>query len=376
MSNHFSAANLKHPGDDPRLDLTDLFVFAAPDHPDRTVLIMNANPFTNGNGFHPDAVYRFNIDNDGDALADVAFSFTFSQPHDGRQTATAHYATGRHAQTREPSGEVLVEATPVGLDAMARPVQAGPCRLFIGKRSDPFFADADGVLHWLVDGAAGSFQWTGTDTFADANIFSIVVEAPNDLLGPGPSIGAWITTSLRRDGTLVPMDREGNPSFNPILNPNAIKDQFNATDPVDDVQHYLQPLSQTLQRHGYAPDDATAAARTPAARHPPLRPHQAGPLPQRPGHDRRRLLRPHDLHGPRAGHPPKHQTTPRSDGRVPIPRNAAPLAAPSKSGALLRGLRAAEPRRRFRPDARSAAARLDADDPQPRPAGAEGATPP
>ena len=223
MSNHFSAANLKSPGDDARLDLTELFVFAAPDNPDRTVLIMDANPFTKGDGFHPDAVYRFNIDNDGDALADVAFSFTFSEPHDGRQTATAYYATGSDAQTREPRGEVLIEATPVGLDATAMPVQAGPCRLFIGKRSDPFFADADGVLHWLVDGAKGSFQWTGTDTFAGANIFSIALEAPNHLLGPGPTIGAWITTSLRRDGTLVPMDREGNPSFNPILNPNDLK---------------------------------------------------------------------------------------------------------------------------------------------------------
>ena len=253
MSNHFSAANLKHPGDDARLDLTDLFVFAAPDNPDRTVLIMNANPFTKGDGFHPDAVYRFNIDNDGDALADVAFSFTFSQPQDGRQTATAYYATGSHAQTREPRGDVLIEATPVGVDATATPVQAGPCRLFVGRRSDPFFADADGVLHWLIDGAKGSFQWTGTDTFAGANIFSIALEAPNHLLGPGPSIGVWITTSLRRDGTLVPMDREGNPSFNPILNPNDIKDQFNATDPVDDVKNYLQPLSQTLQQHGYPP---------------------------------------------------------------------------------------------------------------------------
>jgi Domain of unknown function (DUF4331) len=46
MSNHFSAAGLKHPGDDARLDLTDLFVFAAPGHPGRTVLIMNSNPFT------------------------------------------------------------------------------------------------------------------------------------------------------------------------------------------------------------------------------------------------------------------------------------------------------------------------------------------
>ena len=57
-----------------------LFVFAAPDDPDRTVLIMDANPFTNGNGFHPDAVYRFNIDTNGDALADVAFSFEAHGP--------------------------------------------------------------------------------------------------------------------------------------------------------------------------------------------------------------------------------------------------------------------------------------------------------
>jgi hypothetical protein len=58
------------------------------------------------------------------------------------------------------------------------------------------------------------------------------------------------------------MDREGNPSFNPILNPNALKDQFNATDPVDDLKHYLQPLSQTLQQHGYPAEEASAAART------------------------------------------------------------------------------------------------------------------
>ena len=36
MSNRFSAADLKSPGDDARLDLTDLFVFAAPGNADRT----------------------------------------------------------------------------------------------------------------------------------------------------------------------------------------------------------------------------------------------------------------------------------------------------------------------------------------------------
>jgi hypothetical protein len=262
MSNHFSAANLQHPGDDPRLDLTDLFVFTAPDNPGRTVLIMDANPFMKGTEFNPDAVYRFNIDNNGDSLADVAFSFTFSEPNDGRQTATAYYAAGGDARMREPRGEVLVDATPVNFDGTAMSVEAGRCRLFIGVRSDPFFADAEGVLHWLAAGEPGVFDWTGTDTFGDANILSIALEVPNDMLGAGSEFGTWITISVRRDGTLVQMDREGNPSFNPILNPDAIKNEFNATDPVDDVKNHVQPLMDTLARHGYAPDEAEAAALT------------------------------------------------------------------------------------------------------------------
>jgi Domain of unknown function (DUF4331) len=262
MSNHFSAANLKHPGDDPRLDLTDLFVFTAPDNPDRTVLIMDANPFMKGTEFHPDAVYRFNIDNDGDALADAAFSFTFSAPNNGRQTATAYYATGGDARTREPRGEMLFEAAPVSFDGRAMSVDTGPCRLFAGVRSDPFFADAEGVLHWLAAGEPGIFDWTGTDTFGDANILSIALEVPNDMLGRGSELGAWITVSLRRDGTLVQMDREGNPSFNPILNPDDVKNEFNATEPVDDVKNHLKPLVETLQRHDYAPDEAEVAALT------------------------------------------------------------------------------------------------------------------
>src|SRR6266540_2274303 len=45
VSNHFSADKLKFPGDDPRLDLTDLFVFKTSDHADTTMLIIDVNPF-------------------------------------------------------------------------------------------------------------------------------------------------------------------------------------------------------------------------------------------------------------------------------------------------------------------------------------------
>ena len=79
MSNHFSADNLKFPGDDRRLDLTDVFVFQAPDepghhhgfphrhHPGTTVLIMDSNPTSapppieaqaKGPAFYPGEVTR------------------------------------------------------------------------------------------------------------------------------------------------------------------------------------------------------------------------------------------------------------------------------------------------------------------------------
>jgi hypothetical protein len=255
MSNHFSAANLKSPGDDPRLDLTDLFAFQSPGNPDKTVLIIDANPFmATGSAFHPDAVYRINVDNDGDLQADAAFSFVFSEPGAGPQAATAVYGTGSQARQPEATGEVLIEAMPVGFDADAQPIQAGPVRMFTGVRSDPFFADIEGALH--------GFKWTGEDGFAGKNVLSIAMEVPNQMLGSGPAIGLWATTSLRRDGTLVQMDRGGNPTINPFINPDDAKDEYNARQPADDVANYLEPWSKMLEDNGYPPDEARAAALT------------------------------------------------------------------------------------------------------------------
>ena len=74
MSNHFTGLRLGLPGDDPRLDLTDLFAFQAPADPSRTVLILNTNTFGVADAFHPDAVYRINVDTDGDNNYDVSWS--------------------------------------------------------------------------------------------------------------------------------------------------------------------------------------------------------------------------------------------------------------------------------------------------------------
>ena len=44
MSNHFSADYLKSPGDDRRLDITDVFLFKSSKDPDKMMLIINSNP--------------------------------------------------------------------------------------------------------------------------------------------------------------------------------------------------------------------------------------------------------------------------------------------------------------------------------------------
>lgn len=87
MSNHFTGLSLGPPLGDQRLDLCDLYAFGAPGDPSRTVLILNANP--NADAMHPDAVYRLNIDNDGDYLTDSAISWVFSPRHPTARRPTA-----------------------------------------------------------------------------------------------------------------------------------------------------------------------------------------------------------------------------------------------------------------------------------------------
>ena len=261
MSNHFSADNLKFPGDDRRLDFTDLFVFTSPDDPDKTVIVIDSNPTSapppipapvTGPEFYPGAIYRINIDTDGDAHADVAFTFTFTGLDDGTQTGTAWCATGDEARRPEPGGQILTASLPVSFDGTPRPVQAGRIRLSAGLRSDPFFADVEGALH--------GFQWTGHDDFAGNNVDSITLEIPADMLGTGP-IGVWATISRHRDGMLEQVDRGGNPTINPFINPDGEKNLYNARQPADDGANYLGPWSKILEKAGgYSPEEAKAAA--------------------------------------------------------------------------------------------------------------------
>src|SRR3954462_10792825 len=106
MSNHFTGLSLGPPLGDQRLDLCDLYTFQSPNDPSRTVIILNANP--NADALHPDAIYRLNIDNNGDLLTDVALSYVFSEPQNGRQTFNVFLAKGAESRSVEAVGRKIV----------------------------------------------------------------------------------------------------------------------------------------------------------------------------------------------------------------------------------------------------------------------------
>jgi hypothetical protein len=233
------------------------------------VLILNANTFGIAAAFHPDAVYRINIDNNGDAETDLAFSVVFSEPELGRQRATVYRATGQQAREAEAVGKPIVSDAEVSFGAEPNIVRFGPYTFFAGSRSDPFVVDFAGVLaafNWqrgrnftdLKD--VKPFPWSGKDTLAPYNAFGIVLELPTSELGANPTLGIWGRVSVRRNGRLEHVDRAGHPTIASFFNTDETKEEYNASEPVHDRERWTD-LFVHLMGHtgGYTREEAIAA---------------------------------------------------------------------------------------------------------------------
>ncbi|WP_329138554.1 DUF4331 domain-containing protein [Streptomyces sp. NBC_01476] len=267
MSNHFTGLSLGAPLGDQRLDLCDLYAFQAPADPARTVLILNANP--NADALHPDAIYRLNIDNDGDGLTEIAISYVFSPPQDGRQTFSVFIARGDEARSPEAVGEKVVTDAEVSFGTMAKRVDSGPYTFFAGSRSDAFFFDFDGVQklfdtsggrNFTAPHLGGRSPWTGVDSNTEANVFSTVVELPTSELGADPGIRVWGRCSLREDGRLLHVDRAGHPSVSSFFNTDETKEEYNAGEPVNDRERWTDQFVHLMGHTGnYTREEALAA---------------------------------------------------------------------------------------------------------------------
>jgi hypothetical protein len=267
MSNHFTGLSLGFPQGDPRLDLCDLYAFQQPDDPMRTVIILNANP--SADALHPEAIYRLNIDNDGDYLADIAFSYVFSRPKNGTQKVDVFMARGTEPRSAEAVGTKIISNGEVSFGPRPNIMMAGSIRFFAGSRSDAFFFDFDGIKNlfdtrgkrnFTEPHLGGKSPWTGVDANTDANVFSMVIELPTSELAPRPEIHVWGRCSLRRDGELIHVDRAGHPSVSSFFNTDDTKEEYNASEPVNDRKRWLDQFVHLMGHTGnYTREEAIAA---------------------------------------------------------------------------------------------------------------------
>jgi hypothetical protein len=267
MSNHFTGLSLGPPLGDQRLDLCDLYAFQAPTDPARTVLILNANPAADA--LHPGAIYRLAIDNDGDCLNDIAFSYVFSPPEDGKQTASVFMARGAESCSAEAVGTKIVADIDVSFGARPNIVAVGGYKFFAGARSDAFFFDFDGIKNlfnteggrnFTAPHVGGESPWTGVDSNTEGNVFSMVLELPTSELGAQPEIRIWGRCSVRQDGELRHVDRAGHPSVSSFFNTDETKEEYNAGEPVDDRDRWMDQFVHLMGHTGnYTRQEAMAA---------------------------------------------------------------------------------------------------------------------
>jgi len=268
VSNHFTGLSLGAPLGDQRLDLCDLYAFNSPADPERTVIILNANP--NADALHPDAIYRVGIDNNADLLNDIAFSYVFSVPEDGRQTVDVYMATGEQARSAEAVGNLIFSKVPVSFvgDDPHIATHEG-ITFFAGARSDAFYFDFDGIKNLFDTSGKRNFTephlgdqspWTGVDSNIEANVFSIAIELPTAQLGANPDIRIWGRCSVRRDGELVHVDRAGHPSVSSFFNTDDTKEEYNASEPVNDRARWTDMFVHIMgHTGGYTREEAIEA---------------------------------------------------------------------------------------------------------------------
>jgi hypothetical protein len=225
MSNHFTGLSLGPPLGDQRLDLCDLYAFQAPADRSRTVIILNANP-------------------------------------------TVFMAKGEESRSPEAVGTKIITDAEVSFGPKPNIVKAGSITFFAGSRSDAFFFDFDGIKNlfdtrggrnFTAPHLGGKSPWTGVDSNTEANVFSTVIELPTSELGPG-EIRIWGRCSVRRDGKLLHVDRAGHPSVSSFFNTDDTKEEYNASEPVNDRKRWTDMFVHLMGHTGnYTREEAIAA---------------------------------------------------------------------------------------------------------------------
>jgi len=317
---------------DPGADNTDLYAFVSPNATNTLTIIANYTPFeepAGGPNFFPfdDSVrYEIRVDNNGDGVGDVNFSFRFKQhPKATNAFGIPTYLYNDGTLTSPMDSNWLVPQTynvyrngvQIGTNLPTPPANVGPrstpnyeadlgskavktigngVKVFAGQRDDAFFADLGSIFDL---GGLRPFNPAhlirlpaerGVDGLGGFNTNSIALQIPinqltrNHLLPTGPNdshavLGVWASASRRQNRTLntngtvttsgpwVQVSRLGNPLINEVIIPRVKKDYWNSQKPAGDAQfakYYRSPELAALVNYLYPTlPDAGASGRDP-----------------------------------------------------------------------------------------------------------------
>ena len=294
----------------PRVDGTDLYMFRSYEATRQgyVTIIANYIPLQDPGGgpnfyqLDPNALYAINIDNQGQAQANISFQFRFSNSDKGFTLPTPNKgvaiplindgvvdSTGTHLNvqasytlsvSRNGGSAAPVLNETLGNVGFYKPVDnigeksvpnyaayasdfiysiAIPgChdtgRVFVGQRKEGFVANLGEIFDLVNTNPVGPRNGQ-PNNLSHKNITSLALEVPISCLtnGGNPIIGAWTTASLPTPstvGTANPvwqqMSRLGAPLINEVIIGLPDKDKFNGSSPQDDVQFLAYVTNPTL----------------------------------------------------------------------------------------------------------------------------------
>jgi len=289
----------------PKLEATDLYMFRSYEsgRQDFVTIIANYYPLQAPLG-GPDyfdletmGYYQIHIDNTGDSMEDITFTFKFSTilegatvpvggqhipipfinvgvvgpgvmdtadvnsrqeyeltvtlgPRSSGQNLVLSHAETQATTFRKPLDNIGTQSVP-NYNAYANshiyPIALPECgidgRVFVGQRKESF-AGNPGQLFDLVNLDPRGAENAVENPLRHYNVTSLALELPIACLTSGeePVVGAWTTSSLDLDNQPArQVSRLGFPLINELVIGLPDKDNFNTSHPVDDAQfvHYV-----------------------------------------------------------------------------------------------------------------------------------------
>ncbi|OGT73824.1 MAG: hypothetical protein A3H44_03040 [Gammaproteobacteria bacterium RIFCSPLOWO2_02_FULL_57_10] len=293
----------------PRLDATDLYMFRSYEagREDFVTILANYFPLQAAYGgpnyfdLETAGLYEIHIDNNGDSVEDITFSFDFSTvlagvtvPVGGENTAIPLVIAGgvgpgagdtanvnarqeytiRHirgdrrtgtsqaianASTqattfRKPLDNIGTKSIPQYADYASShiyPISIPGCstagRVFVGQRQEGFAVNLGQVFDLVNLNPLGA-QDAVANPIGDTNVTTLALEVPVSCLASEDAvIGAWTTASLSMgSGEPLQVSRLGFPLVNEVVIGLPDKDKFNSSEPMNDAQFANYVLNPSL----------------------------------------------------------------------------------------------------------------------------------